>query len=282
MSSNERIVPGSSETYASRAAFYRGENPPPANHNWASRALAGRPKPQKPSPRNNNWASMALAARPARLESRNNNRASMALARPNPPSINLAPMMCVHCKIRPPNLTFLPCGHKLYCDQCWGVKVSLNNCLCGANIESVIFDYSYMSGKWTGFSKPADASKPRTEWANTIIHFIAKPEDPTIFDISGRGSSLFQGEEIHFHLVGTVDARAKTFELFKTHTGRFVHTLVYRGNIDPDKQILSGSFAGGTLELRKINENARLGGSRKTRQKSRRKSHRKTHRKYRR
>jgi hypothetical protein len=178
MSSNERIVPGSSETYASRAAFYRGENPPPSNSNWASRALAAptRPKPQKPSPRNSNWASIALAA-PAR-------------PKPQKPSVNLAPTMCIHCKERPPNCTFLPCGHKLYCNQCWGVKVSLDNCLCGTNIESIMFDYSSMSGRWTGFSKPTDASKPRTEWANTIIHFVAKPDNPTIFDISGRGSSL--------------------------------------------------------------------------------------------
>ena len=246
MNSNERIVPGSSETYASRAAFYRGDNPP-ANHNWASRALAApaRPMPQKPS-------------------------------------VNLAPTMCIHCKIRPPNFIFLPCGHKLYCDKCWGVKVSHNNCLCGANIESVIFDYSTMSGRWTGFSKPADKSKPPTEWANTTIYFIAKPESPTIFEISGKGISPFQGEKIYFYLTGTVDAKANTFELYKTHTGRFTHTLVYRGDINPYNQILSGSFAQGTLELRKINENARSGGSRKTRQKSRRKTHRKTHRKYRR
>jgi len=106
-----------------------------------------------------------------------------------------------------------------------------------------------MSGKWTGFSKPSDASKPPTEWANTIVNFEENPEDPNKLTISGRGSSLFQGEEIHFHLAGTVDTKSFAFELFKTHTGRFVHTLIYRGVMDPDVPVMSGSFAGGRVRL---------------------------------
>ena len=94
-----------------------------------------------------------------------------------------------------------------------------------------------LSGRWTGFSKPTDASKPSTEWTNTIINFDATTESPGILNISGRGSSLFQGEEIDFHLVGTVDSRSFAFELFKTYTGRFAHVLVYRGFIDPTTQV---------------------------------------------
>jgi hypothetical protein len=104
-------------------------------------------------------------------------------------------------------------------------------------MASHVHSIASLSGRWTGFSKPADASKPPTEWANTFVNFDATPESPGILNISGRGSSLFQGEEIHFHLVGTVDSRTFAFELFKTHTGRFVHTLVYRGVLDPTAQV---------------------------------------------
>ena len=276
------------------------------------------------------------------------------------------PSLCQSCFRRPPNVTF-NCGHVLYCDQCWGVKISLDTCpVCNAEILSANisnsgqkssaqpyaqpYAQSYgqpshqsqpsythpsfpsfstfsqpsfsshqpshaqqpsltnphpdfygntgqptssqqyllgigntnalkrerevenwlakrlnpygmassqspkdkilaMSGKWTGFSKPSDASKPPTEWANTIVNFAENPEDPNKLTISGRGSSLFQGEEIHFHLAGTVDTKSFAFELFKTHTGRFVHTLVYRGVMDPDVPVMSGSFAGGRVRL---------------------------------
>jgi len=175
---------------------------------------------------------------------------------------------------------FEPCLDLLYCDQCWGVKISLDKCpLCRADIISAkIFEprngptwqqareyqqqkrgvqsnmdkIHNMSGRWTGFSRPADASKPPTEWANTIVNFDATPASPDILTISGKGSSLFQGEEIHFHLTGTVDSRTLAFELFKTHTGRFVHTLVYRGQLDLATHTLSGSFAGGSVELKQV------------------------------
>ena len=107
-----------------------------------------------------------------------------------------------------------------------------------------------MSGKWRGFSKTADESKPPTEWANTEIRFNENNEnhgDPNILMISGKGASLFQGEEIHFHLVGKVDTRTTAFELYKTHTGKFTHTLVYRGLIDLDTYTLSGSFVAGNV-----------------------------------
>jgi hypothetical protein len=123
-----------------------------------------------------------------------------------------------------------------------------------ANSQSPKGKIQAMSGRWTGSSRPYDPSKPPTEWENTIVNFEETRNAPGILTISGRGSSLFQGEQIHFHLVGTVDTKTFAFELFKTHTGRFVHTLVYRGAMDPDVPVLSGSFAGGTVRLEKAND----------------------------
>lgn len=194
--------------------------------------------------------------------------------------------MCRYCYIRPADVVFKPCLDLLYCDQCWGVKISLDKCpLCDVNIDSAkMFESRHapswqqaqqyqqqerarkvqpptqsnktkiesMSGQWSGFSKPADVSKQPTEWANTEIYFNEKPGDPNILMISGKGSSLFQGEEIHFHLTGTVDSHTLAFELFKTHTGRFQHTLVYRGLLDLNTHTLSGSFAGGSVTLKQV------------------------------
>jgi len=212
-------------------------------------------------------------------------------------------LWCGICDAREINCRFQPCGCKLYCDKCWGVKISLDRCpVDGKEIKSVDMDTAKiktkapgitieqrdmriqqakdketewkkkaqqkpgmassqstnidkirnMSGRWTGSSRPADASTPPTEWANTNINFDIDPASPGILTISGRGSSLFKGEEIHFHLTGTVDSRTLAFELFKTHTGRFTHTLVYRGLLDLDTHTLSGSFAQGSVELKHV------------------------------
>ena len=213
-------------------------------------------------------------------------------------------LWCGICDAREINCTFQPCTCKLYCDQCWGVNISLDRCpVDGREITSVDMDTAKkktkapgisieqrderiqqamdkekewkqkaqqkpamaisqsssnidkirnMSGSWTGSSRPTDLSKPPTEWIGTIVNFDVDPASPGILTISGRGSSLFQGEQIHFHLTGTVDSRTLAFELFKTHTGRFTHTLVYRGQLDLATHTLSGSFAQGSVELKHV------------------------------
>ena len=53
--------------------------------------------------------------------------------------------------------------------------------------------------------------------------------------------ALYYTENIAFHLVGTYHAPTNRFELFKTHTGKFTNTMVYRGHIDPDRGALVGA-----------------------------------------
>ena len=175
--------------------------------------------------------------------------------------------------------------------------------------QSEVDKIAALSGIWNGFSAAADPSKDPTQWTNTIINFIADPLYPGMLKISGRGISQFQGQNINFGLSGKIDSHTHAFELYKTHTGRFTHTIVFNGDIYPDAEppTMNGGFASldlfkhpskGNIELKRVSpsvpsaapfvapfvaaaaadpnqpgSSGSFGGSRKSRQK-RRRSHR--------
>jgi len=147
--------------------------------------------------------------------------------------------------------------------------------------KSEVDKITELSGRWNGFSQPADPNKGNTSWADTTINFNEDPLYPGMLKISGRGSSVLQGEPIQFGLSGVVDSSTGVFQLFKAHTGRFVHTIAYDGIIYPnaDPPTMNGGFSSkdqfgepsrGSIELKKgdPNQPGSRGGSRKTRQRS--------------
>jgi hypothetical protein len=119
----ESDEPGAEPGFAPRAQVLEAKLPlqPPSTNTanpatWASVALAHPNRPQR----------AALAAAPQSF--------AVAAAAASAPVLKI---MCRHCFQRPVNCRFLPCEHFLYCDQCWGVKISLDRCpVCSAEILS--------------------------------------------------------------------------------------------------------------------------------------------------
>ena len=107
------------------------------------------------------------------------------------------------------------------------------------------------SGVWEGVSQPDDPSKDPTSWSNTIIKFNDRTTDDNILDIIGYGISNFHGESINFNLTGEINKISYEFILFKTNTGKYNHTIQYKGKFIPEQATLTGKFIGGILYLRR-------------------------------
>lgn len=102
-----------------------------------------------------------------------------------------------------------------------------------------------LSGIWSGSSTPFSQPNQATTWTDCRLNFL---EDGTL---SGTGHSVWRNETIHFILVGTVHCSNATFELFKTHTGKYTNTIVYNGvvKIDCWPFHLEGQYRSGQLIL---------------------------------
>lgn len=82
-----------------------------------------------------------------------------------------------------------------------------------------------LTGVWQGQSVPFESEKEATVWSDCVLNFSSA------FKIQGQGQSQWRGETIFFRLVGAVDPVLLTFEIYKTHTGKFTNTIVYQGMV---------------------------------------------------
>jgi hypothetical protein len=52
-----------------------------------------------------------------------------------------------------------------------------------------------------------------------------------VFEVEGRGVSLWRNQRISFTVAGHLDTQSGSFELRKRHTGKYTNQVCYRGKI---------------------------------------------------
>mmetsp|Transcript_5976 Transcript_5976/g.8935 ORF Transcript_5976/g.8935 Transcript_5976/m.8935 type:complete len:534 (+) Transcript_5976:132-1733(+) len=98
---------------------------------------------------------------------------------------------------------------------------------------------SSVSGKWEGQSTSNKRGEV-TLWVDCIISF-ENMRGMTSF-VRGTGTSIWRNKEIPFRIEGTIDAKARSGSLVKTHTGnRIRNSIAYNVVIDPSKGVINGS-----------------------------------------
>jgi hypothetical protein len=101
-----------------------------------------------------------------------------------------------------------------------------------------------LSGIWEGESQSGSGSP--TLWKQCRLHISHN------FELTGNGTSIWQGQSVLFQIVGTVDQDC-SFRFRKTHLGQFKNHIYYQGRFDWSTFSLHGqSSNGGELVLRRI------------------------------
>jgi rubrerythrin len=132
---------------------------------------------------------------------------------------------------------------------------SANNSLTNSSSSALTrpFERSLLpslSGIWNGNSTPYNQPNQSTNWTDCRLTFNLDGS------LAGTGQSVWRNEIIHFILVGTVRCDTATFELYKTHTGKYTNTIVYNGiiRIDSWPFRMEGNYRSGQLILARTSD----------------------------
>ena len=102
-----------------------------------------------------------------------------------------------------------------------------------------------------------------TEWQCTCLSFrevSAAPDDSAnrkVFEILGKGTSLWRTLSIEFTIAGHYDTYTNKFQLRKRHQGKYTNEVVYNGSIYTMRDVqtnsflfrITGSYHNGSIEL---------------------------------
>ncbi|GMI18734.1 hypothetical protein TrLO_g4600 [Triparma laevis f. longispina] len=127
------------------------------------------------------------------------------------------------------------------------------------------FTEESLSSVWEGTS--ISRMNDPTEWKDTCVNFrevSSAPDDDNninsrkVFEIIGKGTSLWRTLSIDFTLAGHFDSYTNKFSIRKRHQGKYTNEVVYSGSIQtvnsPDQTSgfifkISGTYHNGTISL---------------------------------